>query len=918
MLADRQKLIFGDNPPADLDFDDEDELHELLRDALPPADDELSEIVMVVAARQILDEDPPYVWATAQRLLGQGLDRVSVLRQLSLALLPTLESALGESQPEGDGPVDLEVRLRELPLPPPEAIRSAAVTTLMTADRDVTADDLDEWLLGEFGEGAESTYLLERLIDTVLDDMHDSGELAYLPGDYVVAPTLLFQGITLTTRKTTPEEWPPLDTDLVGLAATGSLVGELPPGVTPGQLVAVRGRRGGANIEPLPEPEILDWQINEIRRAYDEEIGEAGLPVSFEDLLLNVVAHGDMDFDKPQPPLSDLVTAAGLEVRGELIAHDASVWRESRRSRGTFRIVAASEQEQDREAALEVWRLFEAVTDGEPASPIAMSDLRHALDLMADFKVLLLVADPLFWDTDPEAVEEAAVFVGRLAAAASRPLQRGVAGWLSARVAERRGEPLAAADALADAFRQAPEYAPVIDRLAWTRSDQGRAADAAELWRQLDFPNNPDLIAVEAALAASTNPAAAGLRRNDPCWCGSGRKFKVCHLRVTELPPLPDRMNWMLRKTVAYLDRRGAPVDQLIDDVAWQLADEREEQLDEAHGDPLVLDVVLHELGWFDRFLAERGPLLPEDEQLLYASWQLVPRTLYEIVEIQPDAHIALRDLRTGDVVDVVDHALSRTASQGQVLCARAVPDGRAHQIIGGVFGVRPGDEQTLLEILDEPNPDAAAHRLLAYRAALTRPPELRTTEGEPLRLCTLTLEIDDPAEAGAVLDRLYTVVEPGLWQERASADRELIRATIFLDESALTVETMSEERVDRVKSELSKALPGARIVSDVRREMDREAGPLDEEGTFGEPSEPLPAAVKESLAQFMAAQEERWCREPVPALGGLTPQEAVADPTRREEVIRLIGSFPAGGAVDDSGIMLMRPARLRELLGID
>ena len=47
-----------------------------------------------------------------------------------------------------------------------------------------------------------------------------------------------------------------------------------------------------------------------------------------------------------------------------------------------------------------------------------------------------------------------------------------------------------------------------------------------------------------------------------------------------------------------------------------------------------MLDVVLHELGWFDRFLAERGALLPEDEQLLYASWQLIPRTVYEVVDV--------------------------------------------------------------------------------------------------------------------------------------------------------------------------------------------------------------------------------------------------------------------------------------------
>lgn len=61
-----------------------------------------------------------------------------------------------------------------------------------------------------------------------------------------------------------------------------------------------------------------------------------------------------------------------------------------------------------------------------------------------------------------------------------------------------------------------------------------------------------------------------------------------------------------------------------------------EGSVEEALEDPLVVDVVLHELGWFHRFLAERGPLLPEDEQLVAAAWALVDRTVYEVEEVRP------------------------------------------------------------------------------------------------------------------------------------------------------------------------------------------------------------------------------------------------------------------------------------------
>jgi hypothetical protein len=63
--------------------------------------------------------------------------------------------------------------------------------------------------------------------------------------------------------------------------------------------------------------------------------------------------------------------------------------------------------------------------------------------------------------------------------------------------------------------------------------------------------------------------------------------------------------------------------------------------------------------------------------------------------------------------------------------------------------------------------------------------------------------------------------------------------------------------------------------------------------------------------------QEKRWCAEPVPALGDPTPEQAAADPTRREQAIRLIDSYGPDGGVADDGVVTMRPVRLRELPGI-
>ena len=49
-----------------------------------------------------------------------------------------------------------------------------------------------------------------------------------------------------------------------------------------------------------------------------------------------------------------------------------------------------------------------------------------------------------------------------------------------------------------------------------------------------------------------------------------------------------------------------------------------------------------------------------------------------------------------------------------------------------------------------------------------------------------------------------------------------------------------------------------------------------------------------------------------IPALDGLTPREAASDPTRRDDLIRLLATFPA--ATDPTQ---MDPERLRTMLGL-
>jgi hypothetical protein len=371
---------------------------------------------------------------------------------------------------------------------------------------------------------------------------------------------------------------------------------------------------------------------------------------------------------------------------------------------------------------------------------------------------------------------------------------------------------------------------------------------------------------------------------------------------------------------VSFIERRGgsAQADAVAIATARAVDPVDPDSVAAAFDDPIVMDLALTEGGWFARFLDERGPLLPDDEALLAQSWLLVDRTVYEVLDVRPGEGLELRDLRAGEHLTVRERTFSRETRPGALVAARAVPDGHTHQLVGGLFPVAPGTEAKVLELLDDADPEEIA----AHVAGFYRPPRLLTREGEDLVECDVVVEVADPGAARAVLGATYEADEPGddRWVEMYALDEDerILRATIALDGTRLSVTTMSEERADRVLDVLRDALRGVRVVADRRRPLD--AAELLREKPAGAAGAPgrdaagvaLPADVVEEICDRF---ERRWCDESVPALAGLTPRQAAADPTRRGELVRLIDSFEAQ-PVPPGGIT-MRPDRLRRLLEV-
>ena len=195
---------------------------------------------------------------------------------------------------------------------------------------------------------------------------------------------------------------------------------------------------------------------------------------------------------------------------------------------------------------------------------------------------------------------------------------------------------------------------------------------------------------------------------------------------------------------------------------------------------------------------------------------------------------------------------------------------------------------------------------LVVFLTRRFAPPTLRNMEGDPLVLGKAQLRSEDPTDL-ATLDQNYrreqpNSAEPGIaeWVETRTIDGlDRLTANLRLDGAALTITANSERRLDAVLATVRELQPSLKLVADERI-------PMGDARTAARLAETLPASardaavalndlpeVRAALAEHMRSYEEQWLDLPVPALAGRTPREA--DPTRRDDLVRLLASFPEG-----------------------
>jgi len=515
-----------------------------------------------------------------------------------------------------------------------------------------------------------------------------------------------------------------------------------------------------------------------------------------------------------------------------------------------------------------------------------------------------------------------AVFTGALTEQAPRQARVALL-WLQAKALERLGMIEDAEGAFSAAESLDPSWPLPLFDLARYASDRGDAARSLALLNRAGAEADDPL---RQTLERFSAPVRDDIGRNDRCWCGSGRKYKQCHQHREQLP-IEERAMWLYAKATTFLV--DGPLRAQIIELAevWTAHWGPSRPFVEALEDGLVLDVLLFEGGAFEEFVSQRGFLLPADEYLLAEQWLLAERSIFEIVETTPGVGMLLRDLRTGDRIEIVERKASQLVTPGSLICTRIVTVGSMMQIVGAVEPINLRYRDALIEMLDdEPDPFDLVE-LLSRRYA---PPTIVNTEGEESIACEAVVTVTNAKQLLAGLDATYEAVDTGkkptaksprTWHEYVvTHGQQKIRAALHWADNELTIQTNSTPRMDRVLGVLRDLCPDLVVVKDERTSVKDEyaaairsgGGRPADDGGSGMLDQNDPALLA-AMEEYIRTYEENWLDDQIPALAGLTPREAAADPTRRQDLISLLASFDQ----DEEQPGMMSAKRLRAALGL-
>ena len=434
--------------------------------------------------------------------------------------------------------------------------------------------------------------------------------------------------------------------------------------------------------------------------------------------------------------------------------------------------------------------------------------------------------------------------------------------------------------------------------------------------------------------------------RNDPCPCGSGRKYKHCHMKA-DVRPLPA---WSVDDRQHVLDR----LFKFTSDAKWQAdVDEASEVFWSEPGDHVsdakfqaLVTAPPNEVAFWqyfafdyelpagrtpaDLFMEQHGDRLSPRERVFFDRIHASYVQLFEIRHVRANEGLELRDLITGNDLFVRDRSATSQLQRWELIAARVIegptgdhvfesiqcvfPPSMQEELVKYIRKFRrvlkkdgwPSDQQTLCRLLVP-----ALQGMWMDQVAFPPKPRITTTDGEPMSFTSVVFDVHDPALLVVRLMASPTIDADGhgqfVWLEGTKGASARLLGSFTLKERRLTLDTMSEERAERGRAFIEQ-LAGELVTFrasrtqdpwqavEERREKQAARGARGGARPKRSSRSGIPAVEEARIVgEYYEKHYREWVDHPLPALNGRTPREAARLKSQRAKVVQLLKHLEHG-----------------------
>ena len=383
----------------------------------------------------------------------------------------------------------------------------------------------------------------------------------------------------------------------------------------------------------------------------------------------------------------------------------------------------------------------------------------------------------------------------------------------------------------------------------------------------------------------------------------------------------------------------------------WQPEEWEEEDADESEYDDTVGSTVA------GSFMEKHHRRLSKMERRFVELCVATDFSFHEVLKCQPGEGFILRDILLEREVFVTEHSASEAAQKGDILFAKVIQYDRIGLMVGcGPVLIPPVYKPSMIDLrafmqtesgdlTEEDFPEWDVEIRDIYFDIYDRmhtPPEIFNTDGDPFCLHDLCFKITSPQRAFESLKSLAIDVAEDELLQRAEFDDEgnlkkieipwrrkgqskipgsdyTLLGSMSIEDTKLKVTINSENRAVKIRKEIEERL-GDQVTY---QSMEVKSVESLLEGKPDTPTEELDHAKHPDLEKVMdkmlASHWKKWIDENIPALGGITPRQAIKDKDGREKVIALLDDFVRHEERREGGVSQLKYIQqVRKKLGLE